>query len=203
MTNFVRRITDFPFAGKGGSLATPVQPSDAREDPRERALAAVYRDYGEFVWRSAGHLGVPDAHRDDVVHDVFLVVYRRLDQFEVSRGSWRSWLFGITKRVALHHRRAAARHQRRLRVVPTPPARPQPDEALARRRAAERIEAFLGTLPPAQRLVFTLTDLEEMSAAEVARSLELNANTVYARLRAARRAFTRYLDSLEADDVRA
>ena len=87
----------------------------------------------------------------------------------------------------------------RLRVVPDPQPRPEPDEAYARRQVVERVHQFLGSLSPERRIVFTLTDLEGMPAAEVARSLELNVNTVYARLRAARKAFSRYLDQLEPE----
>lgn len=193
------RRTDRHASGKRRPVEDFRRAAASRADPWKVELAEVYRVYGDFVHRSAGHLGVPEAQRDDVVHDVFLIVHRRLPQFDQARGSWRSWLFGITKRVAMHHRRSAARHQRRLRVVPTPPSRPGPDEELARSRVAEQIEAFLQTLPAGKRIVFTLTDIEGMSAVEVARSLELNVNTVYTRLRAARVAFARYLDALEGE----
>lgn len=196
-----RRITDWARAGKGGSMTTPRRSgTDERPppaDPWRRELVEIYRGQAGFVQRCAGHLGVPEHHQGDVVHDVFLVVYRRLPELDRARGSLRSWLFGITKRVVLHHRRSAARHQRRLRIVPSPPAQPCPEEEVARRRAVEHIEAFLQGLPPKQRIVFALADIEGMPVVEVARSLDANVNTVHARLAAARRAFGRYLDQLE------
>jgi RNA polymerase sigma-70 factor (ECF subfamily) len=198
-----RWITDRARAGKGGAMAAARRSgADAPPpsvDPWRRELAEVYRVHASFVQRCAGHLGVLDHHLDDVVHDVFLVVYRRLPELDPARGSLRSWLFGITKRVVLHHRRAAARHQRRLTIVPTPALQPCPAEELARRRAVDHIECFLQGLPPKQRIVFALADVEGMPAVEVARSLETNVNTIYARLAAARRAFARYLDELERD----
>lgn len=166
-------------------------------DPWRRELAEIYRTHADFVQRSAGHLGVPDHHLDDVVHDVFIIAHRKLPQFDQARGSLRSWLFGITKRVVLHHRRSAARHRRRLTVVPSPPRAPRPDEQLARRRVVDHIEVFLDRLPPPKRLVFILADIEGMPAVDVARSLEINVNTVYARLRSARREFSGYLAQLE------
>lgn len=168
-------------------------------DPWRRELAEVYRAHADFVLRCAAHLGVPGPHQGDVVHDVFIIAQRRLPEFDEARGSLRSWLFGITKRVALHHRRAAARHQRRLRIVPTPPRQPTPDEEVARRRVVSHIEAFLDGLPPGKRLVFALADIEGMPAVEVARSLGINVNTAYARLRSARQAFTAFLDQLERE----
>jgi len=166
-------------------------------------LADVYRAHSGFVLRSARHLRVPERHLDDVVHDVFIIAHTRLPDFDQARGSLRSWLFGITRRVVLHHRRSSARHQRRLRVVRAPPTQARPDEELARRRVVDHIETFLAQLPGKQRIVFALADIEGMPAAEVARAIEANINTVYARLRAARRAFSQYLDSLEPDDRRS
>ncbi|MGH1345602.1 MAG: RNA polymerase sigma factor [Nannocystales bacterium] len=169
------------------------------DDPWKRELAEVYREYGDFVRRSAGHLRVRETQLDDVVHDVFIVAHRRLPNFDQARGTLRSWLFGITKRVVLHHRRAAARHQRRLTVVPEPHPSPGPDEALARRRVVQRIDTFLETLSGPKRLVFSLVEIEGMPAVDVARSLDMNINTVYGRLRSARGAFVEYLDRLERD----
>lgn len=196
-----RWITDRAPAGKGGSVATTRRPTPRAHrpppDPWRQELAEIYRAHADFVQRSAGHLGVPDHHLDDVVHDVFIIAHRTLPRFDQARGSLRSWLFGITKRVVLHHRRSAARHRRRLTVVPSPPQAPHPDEELARRRVVDHIEAFLDRLPPSKRLVFTLADIEGMPAVEVARSLGINVNTAYARLRSARREFALYLDQLE------
>lgn len=207
-----RRITDRGRAGKGERMDTDrcgvqtPRPAAATgpatvpaPDPWRRELAEVYRAHADFVLRCAAHLGVPDHHLDDVVHDVFLVAHRRLPDFDGARGSLRSWLFGITRHVVLHHRRAAARHQRKLTIVPTPPRQPRPDEEVARRRVIDHIETFLQSLPPRKRIVFALADLEGMPAVEVARSLGTNVNTIYARLRSARQAFAGYLDQLERD----
>ncbi|MCX4239381.1 RNA polymerase sigma factor [Paraliomyxa miuraensis] len=186
-------------SGAAGSDADPDAGSDAEPDPWRRELAEVYRAHADFVLRCAAHLGVPEAHQGDVAHDVFIIAHRRLPDFDEARGSLRSWLFGITKRVAMHHRRATARHQRRLRVVPSPARQPGPDEEVARRRVITHIEHFLARLAPGKRLVFALVDIEGMPAVEVARSLGINVNTAHARLRSARRAFADYLEQLERD----
>ena len=83
--------------------------------------------------------------------------------------------------------------------MPSPPTQPCPEEEVARRRVVDHVERFLRGLPAKQRIVFALADIEGMPAVEVARSLETNVNTIYARLAAARRAFARYLDELERE----
>jgi RNA polymerase sigma-70 factor (ECF subfamily) len=201
--NVRRAHTDWAPAGKGGAVSTPT-PCDGPEvadrgDPWRRELAEIYRTHADFVLRIAGHLGVHDEGKDDVVHDVFLVAHRRLPDFDSARGTLRSWLYGITRRVVMHHQRDHARRARRLHAVPQPPNPPPPDEHVAQRRAADEVDAFLASLPEERRLVFALADIEGMSAVEVARALDTNLNTVYGRLRSARSAFAAWLRRLDED----
>ncbi len=58
---------------------------------------------------------------------------------------------------------------------------------MAAKDAADTLAAMLDQLDDAQRLVFVLVEAEGMTAVEVAASLETNVNTVYSRLRSARK----------------
>lgn len=153
-------------------------------------VAAIYREYVGFVRRSSIHLGVPRAAADDVVHDVFLVVHRRLADYDGS-GTLRSWLYGITRRVVMHYQRSGQRREHREHRAPTPAPAPDPEVAVASARAAEWIETFIAQLDPNQRAVFVLTDVEGLSAPEVAKATGMGLNSVYSRLRLARRHFER------------
>ena len=46
------------------------------------SFESIYEAHVDFVWRSALRLGVDEAAADDVVQQVFLVVHRRLADFE-------------------------------------------------------------------------------------------------------------------------
>jgi RNA polymerase sigma-70 factor, ECF subfamily len=174
-----------------------------RIEPRHSSpglvLEEVYREHAAFVWRAAIALGVPESAREDVVHDVFLVVARRLPEYD-GRAAMTTWLFGITRGVARNRRRAAARHERKLRAVPAlqpdgvHDSKEDPAEVADRRRAVVLVETFLAQLDPGHRAVFELMEVEGMSAPEVAGALRLNVNTVYTRLRAARARFRRFVD---------
>jgi RNA polymerase sigma-70 factor (ECF subfamily) len=72
------------------------------------SFALVYEQHFDFVWRSARRLGVAEASLDDVVQDVFVTVYRRLDAFE-GRSSLKTWLFGIVRHTVRDLRRSARR----------------------------------------------------------------------------------------------
>lgn len=160
----------------------------------------LYDDHLDFVVRMVRRFGVAPAQVEDVAHDVFLVVHRRLPTFDERRGSLRSWLYGIGRRVVLHHHRAAHRRDRRLALVATSrePA-PDPEDVVARVQAASLVERFLAELDVDKREVFVLADIEGMTAPEIAAALRTKLNTVYSRLRVARQRFERFVEE-QTDD---
>lgn len=177
----------------------PPSPVDA-EPPR--TLAAVYRAHAGFVWRVVRRLGVPDAALEDVVHDVFLVVHRRLPEYD-GRAAMTTWLFGIARGVAANHRRGQTRAERKLAVVPPPAPVADPEADAARHEAAAFVRAFLDGLDEERRLLFALADIEGMKVPEIAEALGLNLNTAYSRLRATRELFQRALAGRDAPRARS
>lgn len=157
-------------------------------------LDVLYREHGAAVWRIARHLGASPQDLDDVVHDVFLIAYRRRHDFDPTR-SVRNWLFGIARNVVARSHTRVSRERRGLRAVSPPPVAPSPDPSIAveRGEAHEALLSFLDDLPRDQRDVFVLLEMEGESAPGVAQLLECSVNTVYSRLRLARRRFERFL----------
>lgn len=168
------------------------------DDARAR-LADLYAEHADFIARVARQLGAPPAELGDIVHDVFLVLQRRLDEYHPERGSMRSWLYGICRNVVLHHLRGRTRAEHRLRLLPEPGPRPDPDDDLTRARAITAVQTFLDRLDEGRRMVFALIDIEGLSAPEVATALGLNLNTVYSRLRVARAQFEAYIQRLQRE----
>ena len=147
----------------------------------------VYAANVHFVWRIARAFGVPEAALEDAVQDVFVVVHRRLAEFE-GRAAITTWLFAITRRVALaHRRRDGARRTEPLDVEPAGGV--DTFATVSRAQAARQVAEVLDTLDEDKRIVFALVELEQMSVPEVARMLDLKLNTAYSRLRLARAAF--------------
>ena len=191
-----------------GSHAPPVEPPhETSHRPREPALPdtpgqpwtfdSVYQSYAPFVWRNALRLGVPTSAAEDVMQEVFLVVHRRLPEFE-ERTSVRAWLSAILIRVVRAHRRT----QRRKRLsfapaVPLEPDRltdaktPSPLDWAERDEAVRELYGVLSRMNEERREVLILSEIEELSAPEIADALSVNVNTVYWRLRAARKEFER------------
>jgi RNA polymerase sigma-70 factor, ECF subfamily len=176
------------------STHTVPQPAD------DDALAAVYREHFDFVWRSLLRLGMSRAAAEDAAQDVFLVVRRRLSDFDTRR-AMRPWLFGIARRVASEHRRSSGRAERRLELLPPPEVAPGPEDRVSAVEASELVRRFLAELDDETRMIFVLSDLEGMSGTDISQALGINRNTVYSRLRKTRQRFERRIQSMVGDEV--
>jgi len=165
---------------------------------------SVYAEYFRFVWRSLRRLGVPRTALDDAVQEVFLIVHRRLPDFE-GRSSVKSWLFGIALNVHQHATRRVARHHPDDLPAPetvaatTPPVM-TPQEELLRAEAVETLYRVLDELSPERRSTFVMAELEQLSAPAIAELTGIPLNTVYSRLRLARRDFEAALRRVRANE---
>jgi RNA polymerase sigma-70 factor (ECF subfamily) len=151
----------------------------------------LYDTEFDFVWRTLRRLGVPEADLPDVVQEVFLVVHRRLADFE-GRAKVTTWLFRIAMGVARDRRRKA--HVRHELLDPglldaLVDAAPDATQALERRDELVLFDAALEGMELEQRAVFTLFELEGSTGQAIAETLQIPLGTVYSRLRLARAAF--------------
>lgn len=162
----------------------------------------VYAQHFRFVWRSLRRLGVPESDAPDGVQDVFLIVHRRLPEFE-GRSKITTWLYSICFRVARDRRKLA--HIRRRAHDDEPlldcaDDRTDVGAEAERRQALALLEVILDELPLEQRAVFTLFELDGMKGEEIAELLDVPLGTVHSRLRLARDAFRRAVARLNARD---
>jgi RNA polymerase sigma-70 factor (ECF subfamily) len=163
---------------------------------------ALYDAHFAFVWRTLLRFGVPHAAAEDAAQEVFVTLYRRLDDYD-GQTPLRSWLWGICRRVAQGEYRSRSRADRRAESAPPPPSPSvPPDAALERKEAVDFVQRFIDGLPEELREVFVLMEIEALSAPEVAAALELKVNTVYSRLRLSRERFEQASARLRAREGR-
>lgn len=163
------------------------------------SIATVYTANFSYVWRCLRSLGVPDAVLDDALQDVFLVVQKRLAQFD-GRAELRTWLYAIALRVARRYRSSAFKG--RASEVSNEDALPTDagTDLHAQLECSERLglaRRALDALDADKREVFVLAQVEQLSAPEIAQIIGIPLNTVYSRLRAARQAFAAEVLRLE------
>jgi RNA polymerase sigma-70 factor (ECF subfamily) len=155
---------------------------------RSLSVAALYSDYATLVRRVLRSRGVAPHSLEDATQDVFLVAFRRYDDF-VPLASHKTWLFAIAVKVARDHRRRVARKGGlgALQEHEFPCSGCDPFTAVAAAQALAILNRRLERLACERRDVFILAELVQLSAPEIAEVLCVKLNTVYSRLRAARR----------------
>lgn len=172
-------------------------PGDAPEQPSGLTVEAVFRAEVPYVARALRYFGVPDKDLADVCQEVFLVVHRKLGEFE-HRSSVRTWLFSICQRSASDYRRRA--HNRREVMVDEPLAGASTDSEQFTQSMEARRELLraLDLLDDDKRDVFVLFEIEGLEMKEVAEVVQCPLQTAYSRLHAARRMLAAYLERAEA-----
>jgi RNA polymerase sigma-70 factor (ECF subfamily) len=166
----------------------------------------IYAAEARWVWRALWRLGVPERDLEDVAHDVFVVVYRKLADYDRDR-PLRPWLFGICFRTALDRRRKAATTRESLGaaddhadVAADGADATDATAVIARKQKAALVHAALATLPLEQRAVVVLHELEGIAVADCVAVLDAPLNTLYSRLRLGRTAFARAIARLAPND---
>jgi len=152
--------------------------------PAADAADAMYGQHLAQVKRWARRLAGPSADLEDLVHDIFLIAFRKGFEFR-GEASIDTWLFGITQRVVWSKRRKSQLRQwlfgqNQADLVPPEPRTPQHE--LERREDNARLYQALDQLPEIYRSTLILYELEELSGEEVARLTGAPLGTVWVRL---------------------
>ena len=164
----------------------------------EQAFEEMVRRYNARVYSLPyGVLRNPQ-DAEEATQDAFLTLYRKIGTFDESRKFF-SWFY----RVALNSAYSRARRRPPLPTVSIEDRLPKfsgdghfaadvPDwsvkveDEVAARELAARAGEFIAELPPAYRDVIWMNDVEEMTAPEIAETLEISIPAFKSRLHRAR-----------------
>ena len=154
------------------------------------SFATFYDEHYDFVWRNVRRLVSLDSVVDDLVQEVFIIVLRRLPDFEW-RSSSKTWTFGIVLNVVRDHRRMVRRRIMRQSADFDQMIDPKGGLHGSMEKALEVrvLHELLAELDDDKRTVFVLAELEQMTAPEIVEVTGSSLTTVYGRLRDARREF--------------
>ena len=175
-----------------------VSPSEARDIPKVSdpeimsrlaradigALGELYDRYHEPVRRFIARATSDAEDVDDLVHATFLAAAKSAAQYD-GRSSCRPWLIGIAVQFLRRRRRAFARLLAVLSSVSG--AKVSSVDPRGALHARSDIERALMRISESKRVSFLMAEVEGMSCAEIAATLEIPIGTVWTRLHAARR----------------
>ncbi len=179
-------------AGQMGGVQWREAQSEAVQVPVVRPrFPELFEAFGGYIWSTLRRLGARPSELDDLTHDVFVQVFRHLDEYDQARPI-KPWLFGFAFRIASEDRRRARRRPE-LVVDSQEPVDlgPTPVEHLLAQERRELAWAVLSELELDQRAVFILHELDGCPIPEVAEGLGIPVPTAYSRLRLARADFNR------------
>ncbi|HUA01753.1 MAG TPA: sigma-70 family RNA polymerase sigma factor [Candidatus Aquilonibacter sp.] len=142
----------------------------------------------------------------DVTQDVFLRVFRGIRGFR-GGSSLKTWLYRVSVRQALNHRRWCWRHHRQQISIDAQDeahnsafelkdAEATPFEQLATREMQSTVRRALAAVSPIFRSAVILRDLEGLSYEEIAEILEVSVGTVKSRILRGRRMLKEILDPI-------
>lgn len=121
----------------------------------------------------------------EAVQESFVRVWKHAGVYD-TRSRFTTWLYRIVTRLAQDRLKSNIRRSRVITRLPAdqdvPAMKPGADDEMTNRQLAQRITAIADGLPPAQRMVFVLRDLEDLSIGEIAERLGMSAGSVKANL---------------------
>ncbi len=154
-------------------------------------VAALYRDHFHHVLRVLWRAGIPASEIEDLAHNVYLVVLRKLSTSSPERFALRTldeeraWLYQIAVFEARNYRSRA--RVRQVKLMDNTNDVPDPRNEAARVADGEQLLVLLDSITGEGRAVFELVELEGFSVALAARTLDLTESTAHKRLGLARR----------------
>lgn len=161
----------------------------------EAAFAEILTRYRAPIYNLCYRMTRNPEDARDLGQEVFIKVFGLLDRFDESY-AFSSWLFRIATNHCIDHLR---RNRMRFLSLESsigkdgqeyemqlPDRGPDPDQALQRQQALERLEEVIADLPPHYRAITLLRHDQQLSYEEIAEILQLPLGTVKARIHRAR-----------------
>jgi len=177
----------------------PVRSPLPLPEPESTCVDTFAREV-DYLYGTLQRLGARPADIDDLLQDIFVVLYRHWPTLDLSR-PLRPWLFGVAFRVVRAHRRRRARETTYADLDPED-AGPSPERWFQGQESLETLKAALERVPALRRSVVIKHDIEGLEIVDIARQLSMTKFGVYARLHKGRRELASAVRRLLKDGVR-
>ncbi|CAM5242051.1 RNA polymerase sigma factor [Streptomyces spiroverticillatus] len=157
------------------------------------SLTTVVLESQPHVRKFALSLCASPQDAEDAAQEALIILYRKIGTLRAT-GALASWMFRIVRNECLRQLRMLAV---RSEEAPAESAGPSAEEAVLQRLEVARIAAAVGALPPDQRQVLVLRDLQGLPGRTVAHALGLSTAAMKSRLHRARATLRQELASAE------
>jgi RNA polymerase sigma-70 factor (ECF subfamily) len=168
----------------------------------ERVLAGDVEAFRELVERHqrrvfgfVRNMVRNPADVEDLVQEVFVAVFRKLESFDAERSQFPTWLLTIARNQCLNHLKRS--------LIPTASEfgvesrTTQPLDTVLSGELHDRLDAALNQLPLEQRTAFVLAEIQELPYSEIAIIEEVELGTIKSRVSRARQRLREVLSDLD------
>ncbi|MFO0547855.1 MAG: sigma-70 family RNA polymerase sigma factor [Polyangiaceae bacterium] len=166
------------------------------------AITVLYEHYGRTAYALALKILRDETEAEDVVHDAFVAVVQRADQYHASRGTVAAWLVTTVRNLSLDRTRRRTRRAQildeELKHEPPEEAR-TPEESFTAVFEQQRVLAAMQSLPQAQRDTLMIAFFEGLSYPEIAEREGVPLGTIKSRAARALHALRDALEALERE----
>lgn len=167
------------------------------------AFSQLFTAYERRIFAYAAHMCGRDA-ADDIVQETFLAVLRGRGQYDASKGSVASYLFGIARHFVLRRMGSRALATFDLddgdeRAAAMEAGQPTVLDSLTRAETVQAVRVAIASLPPPYREAIVLCELQEMTYADAAAIAQCPVGTVRSRLHRAKAILMEKMAGLRPD----
>lgn len=131
------------------------------------ALTELFRRHSRVLLRATKRIVGSEVEAEDVVQQVFLDVFRAIQQFDPNKGPFKTWLFMFGYHRAFNHRRAMIA-ARVFDSYPLDDSCSMANEAHSQAEVRVLVEQALGRLPARERRTIELIYFKGLTASEAA-----------------------------------
>ena len=145
----------------------------------QQALGALYDVHGSRLLAIARRMLSSESDAEDLLHDVFIEIWKKAGDFDPTRGSVRTWIAMRVRSRCLDRLRSPRRRGQELNEahMGATEMRPSLD--------TDNLDAALQALPSGQREVVVMAYIEGLSGPEISEALAIPLGTVKSRTAAA------------------
>jgi len=148
----------------------------------------LFKKYRDRVFSIISHSLSPYVDKDDIIQQVFIKIYRSLDNFK-GLSSLDTWIYRITLKVCIDQQRKKYR-KRQLKVIHNPDilenqqdvTKPNPYIEHEQKELSDQILNGLNKLSMEKRLVVTMFEMEGFSLEDISKILKKPIGTIKSRL---------------------
>jgi len=149
----------------------------------ERAVAELYDRHNRLLYGLILRILRDRSEAEEVLQEVFVLVWTRAETYNVALGSPAAWLVRIARNRAIDRLRSNAVRLRAVEAAPLPDAADSPETRAAESEQQRVVQRALDGLPPEQRVLIEQAYFLGLTQSELAERFRLPLGTVKTRIR--------------------